>query len=244
MQPKTMSDASAVHAVTSVVARLRLALFDLDHTLLPIDSDYAWGVFTQDIGWTDPVVFKERNDAFYEHYKAGTLDIHDYVRFATEAARVRGPAQAQAAHARFMETVIRPAIRAEALDLLRRHQAAGEQLILVTATNEFVTAPIAGALGIQELIAVQLERGADGWITGEIAGVPSFREGKVERVAQWLAGRGLGWGGVETTFYSDSINDLALLEKVDHPVATNPDAPLRAIAHERGWRILDLFKEK
>ena len=225
-------------------AKTRLALFDLDHTLLPLDSDYAWGVFTQDIGWTDPAVFKERNDAFYEHYKAGTLDVHDYVRFATEAVRLRGPEQAQVAHARFMDTVIRPAIRAEALDLLRRHEAAGEQLILVTATNEFVTAPIATALGVHELIAVQLARGPDGWITGEIAGVPSFREGKVERVGQWLAARGLGWNDVETTFYSDSINDLALLEKADHPVATNPEERLRAIAHERGWRILDLFKEK
>lgn len=226
------------------ISKTRLALFDLDHTLLPLDSDYAWGVFTQDIGWTDPVVFKERNDEFYEHYKAGTLDVHDYVRFATEAVRLRGPAQAQAAHVRFMDAVIRPAIRPEALELLRRHEAAGEQLILVTATNEFITAPIATALGVQELIAVQLERGPDGWITGEIAGVPSFREGKVERVGQWLAGRGLGWSDVETTFYSDSINDFALLEKVDHPVATNPDERLRAIAHERGWRILDLFKEK
>jgi HAD superfamily hydrolase (TIGR01490 family) len=221
--------------------KTRIALFDLDHTLLPLDSDYAWGVFTQDIGWTDPVVFKERNDEFYEHYKAGTLDVHDYVRFATEAVRLRGPQEAQAAHARFMQTVITPAIRPAALDLLRRHEAAGEQLILVTATNEFVTAPIARALGVQELIAVELERGPDGWITGEIAGVPSFREGKVERVAQWLAQRGLGWGDVETTFYSDSMNDMALLEKVDQPVATNPDQRLRAIAAERGWRILDLF---
>jgi HAD superfamily hydrolase (TIGR01490 family) len=224
--------------------KTRLALFDLDHTLLPLDSDYAWGVFTQDIGWTDPVVFKERNDEFYEHYKAGTLDVHDYVRFATEAVRLRGPQEAQAAHARFMQTVITPAIRPAALDLLRRHEAAGEQLILVTATNEFITAPIARALGVQELIAVELERGPDGWITGEIAGVPSFREGKVERVGQWLAQRGLGWGDVETTFYSDSMNDMALLEKADHPVATNPDQRLRAIAGERGWRILDLFKEK
>ena len=222
----------------------KLALFDLDHTLLPIDSDYSWGVFTQDIGWCDPVAFKERNDEFFEHYKAGTLDVHDYVRFATEAVRVRGPAEAEAAHVKFMQTVIRPAIREEALALVREHQSAGEQVIIVTATNEFVTAPIARAFGVEELIAVSLERGADGWITGEIAGVPSAREGKVTRVAEWLAARGLGWGDVEATFYSDSINDLALLEKVDHPVATNPDERLRAIAQQRGWRILDLFKEK
>jgi HAD superfamily hydrolase (TIGR01490 family) len=226
------------------VAKLRLALFDLDHTLLPIDSDYEWGVFTQDIGWCDPVVFRERNDEFYEHYKAGTLDIHDYVRFATEAVRLRGPAQAAAAHDRFMQNVIVPAIRAEALALVRRHRDAGEQPVIVTATNEFITRPIASAFGVEELIAVQLERGPDGWITGEIRGVPSIREGKVERVAQWLAGRGLGWSDVEATFYSDSMNDLPLLEAVDHPVATNPDATLRAIAGKRGWRILELFKEK
>jgi HAD superfamily hydrolase (TIGR01490 family) len=189
------------------------------------------------------VDFKERNDEFYEHYKAGTLDIHDYVRFATEAVRLRGPAEAQAAHDRFMRTVIAPAIRSEALALVRQHQSAGEQLVIVTATNEFITRPIARAFGIDELIAVELERGADGWITGEIAGVPSAREGKVERVAQWLAARGQGWADVEATFYSDSANDLALLEAVDHPVATNPDLRLRAIAGQRGWRILDLFKE-
>ena len=225
-------------------AKTKLALFDLDHTLLPIDSDYSWGVFTQDIGWTDKVVFKQRNDEFYEHYKAGTLVVQDYVRFATEAVRLRGPVEAQAAHARFMATVIQPAIRPEALALVRRHQAAGDTLVIVTATNEFVTAPIARAFGVAELIAVQLERGADGWITGEVTGVPSAREGKVERVTQWLAARGLSWQEVEATFYSDSINDLALLEKVDHPVATNPDQALRAIATARGWRILDLFKEK
>jgi HAD superfamily hydrolase (TIGR01490 family) len=221
--------------------KTRIALFDLDHTLLPIDSDYSWGVFTQEIGWTDPVAFKHRNDEFFEHYKAGTLDIHDYVRFATEAVRLRGPAEAQAAHERFMRTVIEPALRPQARALVQRHRDAGDQVMIVTATNEFVTRPIADAFGVEELIAVELERGPDGWITGEIAGVPSAREGKVERVAQWLGARGLDWEGVECTFYSDSINDLALLEKVDHPVATNPDERLRAIATQRGWRILDLF---
>lgn len=224
--------------------KLRLALFDLDHTLLPIDSDYAWGEFTQEMGWTDPVVFKKRNDDFFEHYKAGTLDIHDYVRFATEAVRLRGPAEAEIAHARFMRTVIQPAIRPEALALVHRHRVAGEELVIITATNEFVTRPIARVFGVEELIAVELARDPFGWITGEIAGVPSAREGKVERVAQWLAARGLGWGDVEATFYSDSTNDVPLLEAVDHPVATNPDLRLRAIATERGWRILDLFKEK
>ncbi len=221
---------------------MRLALFDLDHTLLPIDSDYAWGVFTQQIGWTDPVAFKERNDEFYEHYKAGTLDIRDYVRFATEAVRLKGPEDAAAAHMDFMHTVIRPALRAEAFELVRAHQKAGDTVVIVTATNEFVTAPIAREFGVQELIAVELERGPDGWITGEIKGVPSAREGKVTRVEQWLAARGVDWTRVHSTFYSDSTNDLALLERVDVPVATNPDARLRAIAAQRGWRILDLFQ--
>jgi HAD superfamily hydrolase (TIGR01490 family) len=231
-------------AKSAKTAKTPIAPYDLDHTLLPIDSDYSWGVFTQRIGWTDPVNFKQRNDEFFEHYKAGTLDIHDYVRFATDAVRQKGAEAARAAHAQFMETVVAPEIRPEALALVRSHQAKGEQVVIVTATNEFVTRPIAAAFGVEELIAVELERGADGWITGEIAGVPSAREGKVRRVAQWLAARALDWDAVEATFYSDSINDLALLEKVDHPVATNPDARLRAIAADRGWRILDLFTKK
>jgi HAD superfamily hydrolase (TIGR01490 family) len=224
---------------------MKLALFDLDHTLLPIDSDYAWGVFTTTIGWTDPVDFNRRNDEFYAHYKAGTLDIHDYVRFATDAVRRHGALKAEAAHAEFMRSVIEPAIRSQALDLVRAHQQVGDAVVIVTATNEFVTRPIAQAFGVAELIAVELARdtapGGSGWITGEIAGVPSAREGKVTRVQQWLHQRGLAWPDVETTFYTDSINDLSLMETVSHPVATNPDARLRAIAEARQWRILDLF---
>jgi HAD superfamily hydrolase (TIGR01490 family) len=223
------------------VTKTRLALFDLDHTLLPIDSDYTWGEFTQAIGWTDPAVFKQRNDAFFEHYKAGTLDVHDYVRFATEAVRLQGRAAALQARERFMRDVIGPAIRPSATALLDQHRRAGDQLVIVTATNEFVTRPIADAFGVPELIAVRLAIGSDGWITGEIDGVPSMREGKVTRVEDWLRSRGLDWTAVETTFYSDSMNDLPLLERVEHPVATNPDARLRAVAQQRGWRILDLF---
>ena len=220
---------------------MKLALFDLDHTLLPIDSDYSWGVFTTTIGWTDPVEFRRKNDEFFAHYKAGTLDIHDYVRFATDAIRRQGAANSKAAHDQFMRTVVLPAIKPEALALVREHQDAGDEVVIITATNEFVTRPIVDAFGVKELIAVELERGPDGWITGEIQGVPSAREGKVARMEQWLAARQLGWADVQSTFYSDSINDLSLLEKVDHPVATNPDERLRAIAVERGWRILDLF---
>jgi HAD superfamily hydrolase (TIGR01490 family) len=224
-----------------MTSRTKVALFDLDHTLLPIDSDYSWGEFTQRIGWTDPVVFKQRNDAFYEHYKAGTLDVHDYVRFATEAVRLKGRDAALQAREQFLHEVIRPNLQPQALELVRGHLDAGERVVIVTATNEFVTAPIAPLFGVEELIAVRLARGADGWITGEIDGVPSMREGKVHRVADWLSAQGLGWSAVETTFYSDSVNDLPLLERADHPVATNPDPRLRELAAQRGWRILDLF---
>ena len=219
----------------------KVTLFDLDHTLLPIDSDYSWGEFTQQIGWTDRREFKRRNDEFYAHYVAGTLDVHDYVRFAVEALRLKGPAAYEQAHAQFMREWIQPALHAQALELVRAHQQQGDLVAIVTATNELVTRPIAAALGVPELIAVELERDAAGWITGEIAGVPSMREGKVVRVTDWLRKRGLDWLDVETTFYSDSMNDLPLLERVEHPVATNPDPRLRTLALERGWRILDLF---
>ncbi|PVE42806.1 HAD family hydrolase [Limnohabitans planktonicus] len=222
---------------------MRLALFDLDHTLLPIDSDHTWGVFTTELGWNDPAVFSQRNDEFYAHYQAGTLDIHDYVRFATQAARERGAVEAARAHDRYMDEVIRPRITPEAQALVQSHQRAGDMVMIVTATNEFVTRPIAQAFGVSELIAVELARDSTGWITGEIQGTPSFREGKVIRVAQWLAQQGLEWGDVEMSFYSDSMNDLPLLEKAHHPVATNPDARLRQLATERGWRILELFQE-
>ena len=220
---------------------MKLALFDLDHTLLPIDSDQSWGAFTVDLGWHDRDAFTQKNDAFYLHYQAGTLDIHDYVRFATRAMRTQGAEKSAQAHARFMQTIIDTMILPKALALVQAHQAAGDEVVIVTATNEFVTRPIATAFGVKELIAIELARDARGEFTGEIAGTPSFREGKVARVQAWLAARQLDWDSVETVFYSDSINDLPLLEKVNHPVATNPDAALRAIATERQWRILELF---
>lgn len=224
---------------------MKLALFDLDHTLLPIDSDHSWGVFTSTIGWTDPVEFNRKNDEFFAHYRAGTLDIREYVRFATDAIRRQGAINSEAAHAQFMRDVVQPVIKEQALSLVQMHLERDDQVIIVTATNEFVTRPIAQAFGVTELIAVELDRdttaGGTGWITGEIKGVPSIREGKVTRVEQWLAERQLGWTDVETTFYTDSLNDLSLMEKVTHPVATNPDERLREIATQRGWRILDLF---
>ncbi len=221
---------------------MRLALFDLDHTLIPIDSDYSWGQFTVQLGWRDAESHTRANDAFYEQYKAGTLDIHEYIRFSVAPLAEHGADKADAAHRRFMDEIILPAIRPQALELVRRHQAAGDQVVIVTATNEFVTRPIATAFGVLELIAIDLERDAQGNPTGAIRGTPSFREGKVARVEQWLAERGLDWSRVEhSTFYSDSINDLPLLDKVHEPVATNPDARLQAIAAQRGWRILNLF---
>ncbi len=186
-----------------------------------------------------------RNDEFYDHYQAGTLDVHDYVRFATEAVRLRGPEAAAAAHAQFMREVIAPAIRPQALDLIRQHQAAGDEVLIVTATNEFVTRPIAKALGVEELLAVRTgARCARLVHRRNSTAYPPCAEGKVRRMEQWLAERQLGWADVEGTFYSDSMNDVPLLEKVNHPVATNPDPRLRALAQERGWRILDLFHAK
>ena len=218
-------------------------MFDLDHTLIPFDSDYEWGEFTIALGWCDDHAFKRRNAEFFAQYQDGSLDIHDYVRFATQALREQGASNSIAAHARFMREIVQKGIHASALALVRQHQQAGDQVLIVTATNEFVTRPIASLFGVEDLIAVELERDASGTLTGEISGIPSFREGKVARVQQWLASRQLDWDQVETTFYTDSMNDLALLEKVSHPVATNPDQRLRAIATERGWRILDLFQE-
>lgn len=227
------------------MTKIKLALFDLDHTLIPFDSDYSWGEFTIGLGWNDAANFKRQNDAFYAQYKAGTLDIHEYCRFATSAVCRQGPEKSLAAHAQYMQQVVRPGIQPQALELVHRHQKAGDTAVIITATNEFVTRPIAAAFGVPELLAIELERderdGGTGWYTGEIRGVPSFREGKVKRMEQWLSERGLGWDQVHTTFYSDSINDVPLLEKADVPVATNPDERLRALATERQWRILDLF---
>lgn len=222
---------------------MNLCLFDLDDTLIPLDSDHAWGEFVIRLGWVDEAQFRRRNDEFFEAYKAGRLDVHAYIAFATEPLRAHSAEETAAAHQRFMREVIAPQLRPQALHLVRGHLAQGDLVALVTATNEFITAPIAQALGIADLIAVRLERGPGGTITGRIAGVPSYREGKVTRVEQWLAERGTSWAGFERiSVYSDSTNDLPLLERATHPVATNPSPPLAAIAQQRGWRILNLFK--
>lgn len=220
---------------------LKVALFDLDHTLIPFDSDYEWNEFTIALGWRDGEQFRRANDAFYAQYRAGTLDIHAYVRFATQAIRDKGAIKSIAARAGFMSATVLKGIKQQALNLVQAHQKAGDTVVIVTATNAFVTRPIADAFGVQELIAIDLALDAQGEFTGDILGTPSFREGKVIRVAAWLAARNLTWDDVDTTFYSDSMNDLPLLDKVTHPVATNPDEGLRKLAVERGWRILELF---
>jgi HAD superfamily hydrolase (TIGR01490 family) len=221
---------------------MKLALFDLDNTLLPIDSDHAWGAFTTMLGWTDAHEFKRRNDAYYAQYQAGRLEMREYVLFATEALRRQGMRRAQEARVEFMRRVIEPALRDEALALVRTHQQAGDLVAIVTATNDFVTRPIAERFGVTELIATELALDATGEPTGAVVGEPAFREGKVARVGQWLAAHALDWSDLESSvFYSDSPNDLALLERVSHPVATNPSPALRGLARERGWRILDLF---
>ena len=230
-------------STSELAIKPRLALFDLDHTLLPLDSDHGWGEFSIAIGWCDREEFGRQNDAFFDDYLAGRLNIPDYVRFATAAVVQRGEAEATAAHQRFMDEVIRPAIKPAALALVQQHLDAGDTVVITSATNEFVTRPIAQAFGVQHLLATELVRDGSGWFTGEIDGVPNMREGKVVRMTEWLTQRGLCWEDVEATFYSDSMNDVPLLEKVDHPVATNPDARLRALAEERGWRIVDLFSE-
>jgi HAD superfamily hydrolase (TIGR01490 family) len=221
---------------------MNLALFDLDGTLIPGDSDHAFGEFMITLGWVDADLHRRRNDEFYRQYLAGTLDIDAYVAFSTQAWRRRPPTDQQAASRRFIDEVIRPQMQPAAFDLLQRHRDAGDLIAIVTATNEFVTRPIAEAFGVEHLLAVDLERDASGAATGRVAGVPSFREGKITRVHQWLAGLGHTLDSFEhCVFYSDSTNDLPLLEIVSEPVATNPSPALEAIARERGWRILRLF---
>lgn len=221
---------------------MRLALFDLDGTLLPGDSDHAFGLFMVRIGWVDGAEFAARNDAFYADYQAGRLDIAAYIRFISAPLRERSSGEAREASRRFMAEVIEPLVRPEALALVQRHRSAGDELAIVTATNDFITRPIAERFGVPTLIATELERDAEGRATGAIRGTASYREGKVGRVDDWLRAQGHSLAGCERSFfYSDSTNDLPLLERVSDPVATNPAAALERLARERGWPVMRLF---
>jgi HAD superfamily hydrolase (TIGR01490 family) len=219
---------------------MNLALFDLDHTLLAGDSDYEWGQFLIDRGVVDRDFYESRNRDFFEQYKAGTLDIHAFLAFALEPLARHTPEELAGWHAEFMTERILPMISPAARALVARHAAQGDLMAIITATNAFVTAPIARELGVPHLIATDPEM-VDGRYTGRPHGVPCFQAGKVTRLDAWLAARGealdrfaISW------FYSDSANDLPLMQRVTHPVAVDPDARLGAFARERGWPVVSL----
>ena len=222
-----------------------LALFDLDHTLLPIDSDYQWAEFLARTGRAgDPEVARQRNDDLMRRYNEGTLSAQEAADFMLGLLRLGRPDELDRWHLEFMADVIEPRILPAARELVAHHQDRGDLCAIVTATNAFVTTPIARALGFDHLIATVPQRDAQGNYTGHIDGTPSFKAGKVLRVHQWLQAQGLQLEDFEESwFYSDSMNDLPLLEVVTHPVATNPSPALRETAAGRGWRIVDLFTD-
>jgi len=220
------------------VKPVNLALFDLDNTLLNGDSDFEWAQFLIAIGVLDRELFEAKNEAFYQQYQAGTLDILAFLDFQLKPLARHSRQQLDIWHRQFMAERIMPMISPAARQLVAKHQAAGDLCAIVTATNRFVTAPIAREFGIDHLIATEPAQ-HNGEFTGGVAGVPSFREGKIIRLESWLTERGQSWDSfANSTFYSDSLNDLPLLEKVRTPVAVKPDATLRAHAERCGWPIL------
>jgi HAD superfamily hydrolase (TIGR01490 family) len=221
----------------------RLALFDLDHTLLPLDSDYQWADFLARTGRAgNPEVARARNDDLMNRYNKGQLTAQEAAEFMLGLLAAHPPHDLAHWHESFMQEVVRPALLPQSIALVQKHLTAGDLCAIVTATNSFVTAPIARALGINHLIATTPEY-VNGRYTGYIEGIPSFREGKITRVNDWLDTMGLSLADFESShFYSDSMNDLPLLECVTHPVATNPSDELRAIATAQNWVIIDLFK--
>lgn len=222
-----------------------LALFDLDHTLLPFDSDYQWADFLARTGRAgNPELARQRNDDLMRRYNEGTLSADEAADFMLGLLRLGEPAELEQWHQDYMREVVAPGLLPAARALVAEHQERGGLCAIVTATNAFVTAPIAQALRIDELIATIPQRDAGGRYTGRIEGTPSFKAGKVLRVRDWLQSRGMQLEDfAESWFYSDSMNDLPLLEAVTHPVATNPSPALRALAEGRGWRVLDLFAD-
>jgi HAD superfamily hydrolase (TIGR01490 family) len=217
---------------------MRLALFDLDNTLLAGDSDFEWAQYLIERGVLDRELYEARNEHFYRQYQAGTLDIHEFLDFQLKPLSRHARAQLDAWHRDYMADKVIPMVAPGTPALLERHR--DHTCVIVTATNRFVTAPIAAHLGVPHLIATEPEE-IDGEFTGRVAGVPAFKDGKVTRLMQWLAARGLTWGDVsESWFYSDSLNDLPLLAQVHHPVAVDPDATLRAHAERAGWPVISL----
>lgn len=216
---------------------MTLALFDLDNTLLGGDSDHAWGMFLVAKGLVDADYYSAANDRFYAEYQAGTLDINAYLSFALAPLTRFNSEELSALHQEFMISYIEPLILPKALALLDKHRSQGHRLVIITATNRFITGPIAKRLGVEDLLATEPEL-INGRYTGNISGVPCFQGGKVVRLQQWLKEQGEDLAG--SYFYSDSANDLPLLEAVDHPVAVDPDARLRDWAEGNGYLVLSL----
>jgi len=219
---------------------MRLALFDLDNTLLAGDSDYEWGQFLIDRGVLEREVYEAQNRAYYDQYVAGTLDIHEYLGFALRPLAEHPPAELARWHADFMRLRIAPMITPAARKLVGSHLEAGDLCAIVTATNSFVTAPIAKAFGVEHLVATEPEVQGDRF-TGRVRGTPCFREGKVKRLDEWLGSLEKRLADFrESVFYSDSHNDLPLLERVTRPVAVDADGALAAEAARRGWATMSL----
>ena len=220
---------------------MRLALFDLDNTLLAGDSDAEWGRFLVRVGAVDAREYAVINEGFYQDYKDGCLDIRAFLRFALEPLKRHPMAQLLAWHAQYMDEVVRPMVAPGARSLLARHRAAGDLILIITATNRFVTEPIARELGVDHLLATNVDVDASGRPTGESSGTPCFQEGKITRLEAWLDERGYTLDSFdETWFYSDSLNDLPLLQRVSHPVAVDPDPVLLAEAEKNDWRVISL----
>lgn len=216
----------------------RLALFDLDDTLLAGDSDFEWGQFLIEQGVLDRGEYEARNREFYERYRAGTLDLAEFLEFQLRPLTLFSKARLETWHARFMTEKILPIVRPGTRSLIGQYADADQ--IIITATNRFITGPIADALGVPALIATEIEE-VDGRFTGRSLGIPCFREGKVRRLEQWLEARRArltDYG--ESWFFSDSINDLPLLSAVSNPIAAHPDDRLRAHAVARGWPVISL----
>ena len=217
-----------------------LALFDLDNTLLAGDSDYNWSLFLIKQGLLDAKTHHERNEQFYLDYKNGNLDIYKFLEFQLKPLSQHPVAFLDALHVKFMDQVIRPMMTQKAQNLVNQHKAQGDLCLIITATNSFVTRPIASAYGIDNLIGTDPEM-VDGQYTGGVTGVPSFQEGKVTRINQWLAERGQALSNFETSyFYSDSHNDLPLMKLVTNPVAVDADAALTEYAKQQGWPHISL----